>query len=145
VDNTARDAANDALAAEENANTDLSNTEARNRTADDPAILRMIGEAIADKKGHDIIAIDISKQSSFADYFVNATAGNSRMLATLQDEVEKRLYTVGLIPRGIEGKASSGWVLMDFGDIIVNLFLEEQRNTYQIEKIWSDGTIVDIQ
>jgi ribosome-associated protein len=67
------------------------------------------------------------------------------MLSGLQDELEKRLSTVGVTPRGVEGKPSSGWVLMDFGDIIVNLFLEEQRNTYQLEKIWSDGAIVEIQ
>lgn len=111
---------------------------------DDAAMLGMICKAITDKMGRDVVVIDISKQASFADYFVNATAGNARMLATLRDEVEKRLSTVGLAPKGIEGKESSGWILMDCGDIIVNLFSEAQRDVYQIEKIWSDGTIIDV-
>jgi ribosome-associated protein len=115
-----------------------------NGAPDYMALLKTIGEAISDKQGRDAVVIDISGQSSFADYFVNATAVNTRMLAALRDEVEKRLLVVGMTPRGIEGKDSSGWILMDYGDIIVNLFMEEQRNTYQIEKIWSDGTIVDI-
>jgi ribosome-associated protein len=115
-----------------------------NGAPDVMALLRTIGDAISDKQGRDVVVIDISAQSSFADYFVNATATNIRMLATLRDEVESRLASSDMLPRGIEGKEASGWVLMDYGDIIVNLFLEDQRNTYQIEKIWSDGTIIDI-
>jgi ribosome-associated protein len=102
-----------------------------------------IRSAIEDKHGRDVVIIDISRQSSFADYFVNATAGNVRILNALQDEIEKQLSADGLLPRNVEGKPSSGWVLMDYGDIIVNLFAEEQRNTYQIEKIWSDGTFIE--
>ncbi|MDR2157116.1 MAG: ribosome silencing factor [Clostridiales Family XIII bacterium] len=110
----------------------------------DMAPLKTIKDVITDKKGQDVVVMDISGQSSFADFFVNATAANTRMLATLREELEKRLTALGIPPRGVEGKVTSGWVLLDCGDIIVNLFLEEQRNTYQIEKIWSDGTIVDV-
>jgi ribosome-associated protein len=120
--------------------------------------------AILDKKGKDVVIIDISEQSSFADYFVNATALNVRMLDSLHTEIDKQIMSVappadspspGLllqsdsasapqaVLRGIEGKASSGWVLMDYGDVIVNLFLEEQRESYQIEKIWADGIFID--
>jgi len=104
---------------------------------------KKIREIIDDKHGTDIVIIDISRQSSFADYFVNATAGNIRILGTLQEEIEKQLEPLGLIPRNVEGKPSSGWILVDYGDIIVNLFSGEQRNTYQLEKIWSDGSFIE--
>ena len=105
-------------------------------------LAKEIGIIIEEKHGRDIVIIDISNQSSFADFFVNATAGNVRILATLQDEIEKRMAPAGLLARGVEGRPDSGWVLLDFGDIIVNLFSEEQRNNYQIEKIWSDGAFI---
>ncbi|MDR3072863.1 MAG: ribosome silencing factor [Clostridiales Family XIII bacterium] len=104
---------------------------------------KAIANSIADKKGRDIVMIDIREKSSFADYFVNATATNIRMLDTLQNEIEKTGKENGVELRHAEGKAASGWILLDFGDIIVNLFLEEQRSTYNIEKIWSDGAFIE--
>ena len=104
---------------------------------------RRVREIIDDKHGTDIIIIDISKQSSFADYFVNATAGNIRILGTLREEIEKQLEPMGIIAKHIEGKPNSGWILMDYGDIIVNLFSAEQRETYQLEKIWGDGIFIE--
>ena len=96
-------------------------------------------ELIEGKKGIDIVLLDISNVSSFADYFVNATATNIRQLSTIMDEVEKGLSAAGNAPRGIEGRPESGWVLIDAGDVIVNLFLETERDKYQIEKIWKDA------
>ena len=108
-------------------------------------IAKKITDIISDKKGRDIVLIDISAQSSFADFFVNTTAANYRMLDALQTEIENQLSPDGITPRSTEGKATSGWVLIDYGDIIVNIFLEEQRNTYQIEKIWSDSIFIDLE
>jgi ribosome-associated protein len=96
------------------------------------------------KKGENITVIDISEQSSFADFFVNATATNERQIKALADEVEDRLAKTGVIPKNIEGQPSSGWILMDYGDLIVNVFLPKQRDMYQIEKIWSDGEFVEV-
>ena len=102
------------------------------------------GEILSAKKAEDVIIIDIAEQSSFADFFVNATAMNERQLAALADETEDMLAKEGVIPKSIEGKPPSGWILMDYGDIIVNLFLPGQREMYQIEKIWSDGEIIEV-
>jgi ribosome-associated protein len=104
-----------------------------------------IAEIISDKKGTDIVIIDISALSSFADYFVNATATNVRMLDTIVSEIEGQLSADGTMPKSVEGKAASGWVLADYGDVIVNIFLEEQRNKYNIEKLWSDGVFVEFE
>ena len=97
------------------------------------------------KKAEDVIVIGIAEQSSFADFFVNATAMNERQLRALADEVEDKLAEDGVIPKNIEGKSSSGWILMDYGDIVVNIFLPQQREMYQLEKIWSDGDFITIE
>jgi nicotinate (nicotinamide) nucleotide adenylyltransferase/ribosome silencing factor RsfS/YbeB/iojap len=107
-------------------------------------VARGIAKAIDDKRGRDIVILDISGQSSFADCFVNATATNTRMLATIEDEVGDVLEKYGLETKGKEGRPDSGWILVDGGDVIVNLFLEEQRAKYQIEKIWNDAKRVDV-
>ncbi|MDR0885794.1 MAG: ribosome silencing factor [Clostridiales Family XIII bacterium] len=107
-------------------------------------LAKKIKDIIDDKKGEDITIIDISEKSGFADFFVNATATNERMLDAIIGEIDKKLHAEhDLLPKGIEGRPSSGWLLMDYGDIIINIFLPEQRQTYNIDKIWSDGILVD--
>jgi ribosome silencing factor RsfS/YbeB/iojap len=103
-----------------------------------------LAKAIDDKKGRDIVILDISEHSSFADCFVNATASNARMLVSIKDEVDRAMTERGLEIRRSEGRPDSGWILIDCGDVIVNIFLEEQRGKYQIEKIWSDAARVDL-
>ncbi|MDR2163836.1 MAG: bis(5'-nucleosyl)-tetraphosphatase (symmetrical) YqeK [Clostridiales Family XIII bacterium] len=111
-------------------------------TEESVALARAIADAIDAKKGLDITILDISGQSSFADCFVNATATNTRMLSTLRDEVGDVLEGRGLAAKGAEGREGSGWILVDCGDVIVNLFLAEQREKYQLEKIWGDAVKV---
>ena len=103
------------------------------------------GNILSAKKAGDIVVLGIAEQSSFADFFVNATAANERQLSALADEAEDQLAKLGVIPKNIEGKPLSGWILMDYGDIIINLFLPQQREMYQIEKIWSDGEFIEIE
>ena len=102
------------------------------------------GEILSAKKAENVIVLGIAEQSSFADFFVNITALNERQLSALADEAEDQLAKVGAIPKNIEGKPSSGWILMDYGDIVVNLFMPEQREMYQLEKIWGDGEFIKI-
>ena len=97
------------------------------------------------KKALDIVILDISELSGFADYFVIATAMNARNMQTLSEEVESKFKEIDILVRSIEGKDSSGWILMDYGDLIVNIFTAEQRDRYQIEKIWNDCPIVDYE
>ena len=103
------------------------------------------GEIMSSKKAEQVVVLGIAEQSSFADYFVNATAMNERQMSALSDEVEDQLAKDALIPKNIEGKPSSGWILMDYGDIVVNIFLPQQRELYQIEKIWGDGEFIAIE
>jgi ribosome-associated protein len=96
------------------------------------------------KKAMDVVIIDISEKSSFADYFVIASGGSERQVGTLADEIEDQFAKEGILTKSVEGKKTSGWILMDFGDVIVNIFTMEQRERYKIEKVWSDGSFIEI-
>jgi len=95
-------------------------------------------EILDKKKASDIIIIDIGGKSSFADYFVLASGNSERQIGALCDEVEGRLAKESLHVKSIEGKPSSGWILMDYGDVIINILTTEMRDRYNIEKVWGD-------
>ena len=103
-----------------------------------------IAKTLDDKKALDVLIIDISPKSSFADYFVMASAGNERQLEALKDHIEDLLEPMEIFPKSIEGKRESGWILMDYGDVIVNILTVEMRDKYNIEKIWGDCEFVQI-
>lgn len=105
----------------------------------------LAAKTLDDKKASDIVAIDIAEKSSFADYLVIASGNSERQVNTLVDEVEDRFAKEGLLVKSIEGKQNSGWVLMDFGDIIVNVFTRDTREKYNIEKVWGDCSFLDLE
>ena len=90
----------------------------------------LAGQTLSAKKAQDILIIDISEKASFADYFVICSGTSERQINTLIDEVEDAFAKEGLLVKSVEGKQNSGWILMDFGDIIVNLFTKEMREKY---------------
>ena len=94
---------------------------------------------IDDKFGTGITVLDIHGISVLADYFIIATAGAASQLKAMADAVDQKLYTMGLRLKHMEGEPSSGWVLLDFGSIIVHLFDKEQRGFYNLERIWGDA------
>jgi len=104
-----------------------------------------IADILDTKKAKDITIIDIAVKSGFADYFILATAGSIRQIDALTTELEDKLIQDDILVKHIEGKGESGWVLMDYGDIIINIFSEEQRSRYQIEKVWGDCDIIDFE
>ena len=90
--------------------------------------------------------MDISKVSSFTDYFVLATATNPRQMNALIDSLQRDLRGEGVRPLRTEGSPDSGWVLLDFGDAIVHLFAPEERHYYNLEGLWAQGvSVVHIQ
>lgn len=105
----------------------------------------LAGKTLSAKKAQDIVIIDIQEKASFADYFVICSGTSERQIRTLVDEVEEALAKEGLFVKSVEGKQSSGWILMDFGDIIVNLFTKEMREKYSIEKIWGDCEFIKVE
>ena len=101
-------------------------------------VAQIIGNLLNSKKARDIVLIDIAEKSSFADYFVNATGGSERQLGALADDVEDKFAEIGITPQSKDGRPDTGWILVDGGDVIVNLFTEATRDKYTLEKIWSD-------
>ena len=97
------------------------------------------------EKAEDITVIDISGVSSIADYFIIANGSNSNQLAAMQDAVDETFYKAGLQARQVEGNQNSTWILIDYNDVIVHLFDKEDRLFYDLERIWKDGKIVEIE
>lgn len=101
--------------------------------------------ALSDKKGEDIKIIDISEISVLADYFLIVSGNSENQVRALVDNVEEEMHKAGYSLKQREGYGSGNWVLMDFGDIIVHIFDRENRLFYDLERIWRDGKIVDIE
>ncbi len=107
-------------------------------------LISVVYKAIEDKKGEDIKVIDISDVSSMTDYFIIADASNLNQLQAISEEIQDKLSAEGVEPKQIEGQSKSSWILLDYSDVIIHLFLKEDRLFYDLERIWSDGKIVDI-
>ena len=94
--------------------------------------------ALEDKKGGDIRMIDISGVSVIADYFIIASGDNINQVQAMTDNVEEVLGRAGYYAK-IEGYRGGGWILMDYGDLVVHVFSKEDRLFYDLERIWRDG------
>ena len=101
-------------------------------------------KALDDKKGLDIKVIDIHDVSVIAEYFIIASGTNVNQVQAMVDNVEDTLGRAGYEAKQIEGNKSSSWILMDYGDLIVHVFDEENRLFYDLERIWRDGKLLDV-
>lgn len=106
--------------------------------------LKAIVECLDRKKAEDIKVLKITELTILADYFVIAGGTSSTQTRALADEVEVKLKDMGLPPDRIQGTAGCGWVILDYGDIVVHIFNREQRDFYNLERLWADGEEVDI-
>lgn len=105
-----------------------------------------IADIISDKKGADVVVLDTRPVSTVADYFVIATVESERQAKAVVDEIEKQMKASQVRPLGVDGEAESGWILMDYGDVVVHIFDPGTRDYYQLEELWSGApTIVRIQ
>lgn len=104
---------------------------------------KKICEYLDEKKAIDIRIIDISKISVIADYFIIAGGSNVRQVKSLADNVEEKLGKIGLPPKSVEGYQNANWVLMDYGDVIVHIFNQEDRLFYDLERIWAEGVSME--
>ena len=104
----------------------------------------MAAKAISSKKGLDIQVIEISDISVLADYMVIATGTSSTHVKALADEVEYQLDKNGVSVSHIEGYRSNSWILLDYVDVIVNVFSDEAREFYDLDRLWQDGKPVDL-
>jgi ribosome-associated protein len=105
-------------------------------------LARDIVHALEDKKGEDIVLLDIKDIASFTDYFIICTGTSDRMLdalaGTAVDEIKKKHKKKAKK----QGFSRDGWVVVDFGDVVVHLLSPDQRDYYQIEELWEDGKVL---
>ena len=102
-------------------------------------------DALEEHKGEKIVLLDIHNLAPFADYFVICSGGNDRLLDALARAVLDEGRGTKIYGR-VEGTARSGWVLVDFGDVVVHLFTPELRDYYRLEDLWADGkTLLHVQ
>ena len=105
--------------------------------------LEIAVKALDSKKAVEISALEVGSLTIVADYFVIAAGTSNTQVRALADEVEYQLGLEGIEPRQIEGKAT-GWILLDYYDVVIHVFLQDQREYYNLEKLWADSTPLDI-
>ena len=105
-----------------------------------------IVDILTDRKGEDILLLDIRDETSLADYFLICSGTSIRMVSALAKTVRKEIkQKYGLYPK-LEGEASAGWVLVDYGDLILHIFSPDRREFYNLEELWSEAkTILHVQ
>lgn len=106
---------------------------------------RIAIEALEDKKAEEIRVIDISQVSVIADYFIIAEGGSRSQIQALCNNVLEKLGRAGFPEKQTEGYNTANWILIDFGDVIVHIFDRENRLLYDLERIWRDGRLIDIE
>lgn len=106
-------------------------------------LLKNIVVTLDNKKAMDIVSLEITDLTVVSDYFVIATGTSGTHIRALADEVEDTLTKMGVEPNHIEGK-TTGWILLDYGTVIVHLFTHDQRELYSLEHLWGDAKQVDI-
>lgn len=106
-------------------------------------LLKNIVVTLDNKKAMDIKSLEITDLTVVADYFVIATGTSGTHIRALADEVEDTLTKMGVEPNHIEGK-TTGWILLDYGTVVVHLFTPDQRELYSLEHLWGDAKQVDI-
>ena len=105
-------------------------------------VARKAVEAASDKQAGDIVLLDTQKVCSFADYFVICNGGTERQIRAIFEEVEHTLKKAGVSPIHHEGTIDSGWLLIDYGDVIVHIFATLEREYYELDKLWSQANLV---
>lgn len=108
------------------------------------ALLRELALSAQDKKGQRIIALDVRELVYYADYFLICSSRSERQVTAVSEEIARKATALEVKPIGIEGLDHSRWVLMDYGSIMVHVFVEELRDLYELEKLWADAPIVDL-
>lgn len=102
-------------------------------------IAQKIAKFASDKKAEDILLLNMEGISPVTDYFVICSAGNVMLVKAIADNIEDKMAEEGALPLHKEGYAEGRWILLDYGDCVAHVFLEEERDFYNLEQLWSDA------
>jgi ribosome-associated protein len=102
----------------------------------------LIVDTLEDKKGEDILLLDIHEISDFADYFVICSGTSDRMLKALADGVMEQVKKQYHLHGNLEGQSHDGWLLIDYGGVVLHLFSPDRRDYYRLEELWNEGKVL---
>lgn len=105
-------------------------------------VAHIIVDVLEEKQGENILLLDIKDVTTIADYFIICSGTSDRMLDALASSVQRELRNEHEIRSRIEGNSRTGWVLADYGGVILHLFAPDRRDYYQLEELWADGKVV---
>ena len=108
-------------------------------------LVQAAAQAADSKQGEDIVALDVSGPLPLTDAFVLVTGRNERNVQSIASEVEEKMIEAGAKPLRREGRAEGRWILIDFGDVVVHVFHEEERLFYSLERLWKDCPVIPIE
>lgn len=111
---------------------------------DSKELLEKVVKAGDGRRAEDIVALKVDEISPMADYFVIMTGGSNRQVQAIVNAVVEMAHQQGVEIGSVEGKREANWVLVDLGDVVVHVFREETRHFYNLEKLWSDAPIVNV-
>ena len=105
--------------------------------------IRLIYDALSDKKGNNIVMIDIHDISILADCFMIADGDSHAQVRAMADSVEEQMQKAGYACKSVSGYQNAEWILMDYYDVVVHIFMHEDREFYDLERLWRDGKLLD--
>jgi ribosome-associated protein len=106
--------------------------------------VRCAARAALDRRATDVLVLDLQGLSSVTDYFLLCSCKSTIHMETTTDAIRDELRSEGVRPRHAEGVAASGWILLDYGDVLMHVFLEETRAYYALERLWGDAPAVSL-
>ena len=112
--------------------------------AESQELARAIASVLIEKKALDVMMYNVSESSSVTDYYINVTGRSSTQVGALADEVAYKIGLEGRDPLRIEGLSGKAWVLVDYGDVIVNVFDKPSRDFYNLDRLFTEEKLVDI-
>lgn len=111
--------------------------------ADTLSKIGIAARAATDKKAFDLVALEVTELTSYADGFLLCSAASDRQVGAVVDEIQRQLKEVGATPLHREGAGRADWVLLDFGDVVVHVFTEDRRAYYGLDSLWGDAPRLD--
>ncbi|MDA8334520.1 MAG: ribosome silencing factor [Peptococcaceae bacterium] len=113
-------------------------------TLDGLTLVQAVVDAAGEKKADDVVVLDIGKVSVICDFFVIATGRSTTQVKAVADHIEERLLKAGARLSGREGYREGRWILLDFYDVVVHVFLQAEREFYNLERVWQDARVVSL-
>lgn len=103
---------------------------------------KFVVDVASEKQARNVVMLDMREMSSFTDYFIILTADSQRQMNSILEDIERSLRRERIHPHHMEGSTDSGWLLMDYGDLVIHIFSPEEREYYALEQLWSRAAVI---